>query len=85
MTLLDIISILLIAALVLSPIIVVFIRARRCEKRYRILRRRLNLEPRSSMVNRMTNWQRSQFARAGYPKEADKVSQFTKLLRRKSS
>lgn len=84
MTLFDLITALLIGALVLSPIIAVFIRARRREKHYRTIRRRLNLETRSSLVNSMTNWQRSQFARAGYPREISKVSMFARLLRRKN-
>ena len=40
-----------------------------------------------AMVNRLTNWQRSQWARAGYPgshfghREAEKVEPFTKMVK----
>ncbi len=41
--------------------------------------------PFHSMVNRLTNWQRSQWAKKGYPglgrKDAKKVEPFTKLER----
>ena len=40
----------------------------------------------SKVVNRLTNWQRTQWARAGYPglryREADKVKPFLERKRR---
>lgn len=31
------------------------------------------------LINRMTNWQRNQWAAAGYPIETSKVARFTRL------
>lgn len=43
------------------------------------LRRQLR-DPSAAIVNRMTNWQRTQWARAGYPK--DRAAEFASLQRR---
>lgn len=34
-----------------------------------------------SVVNRMTNWQRNQWARAGYPADPAVIARFTRLQR----
>lgn len=34
------------------------------------------------LINRMTNWQRNQWAKAGYPKDLDKIAHFSSLQRR---
>jgi hypothetical protein len=47
-------------------------------KRLRL--RRQHRDPSASIVNRMTNWQRTQWARAGYPK--DRAAEFASLQRR---
>ena len=39
---------------------------------------------RQALVNTMTNWQRSQWARAGYTKSLKKIRMFAKLPRRRA-
>jgi len=36
------------------------------------------------LINKMTNWQRNQWAAAGYPIEVAKVARFTRLQRDRS-
>jgi len=50
------------------------------------MRQRVSLPPeeaeRQMLVNAMTNWQRTQWGRAGYPKSMKKIRRFCALERR---
>ena len=53
--------------------------------RIRVRERRIALDPqeaeRQASVQTMTNWQRTQWARAGYPKSLSKINNFCALQR----
>ena len=51
------------------------------DARRRVYRRGPLSKERQAVINRMTNWQRTQWSRAGFPVEMDRLEHFAMLMR----